>query len=801
MPVGGDVTRFSMGLMGFLRDSIHSGRLPYWNDLWGYGFPGIAESQMGVYYPPHLLLYGLCSLEVAYTASLVLHTLWAACGAAWAARTFGVSRIGSFLSGFAFAASGWFLIHLPHQWAATTGSWMPWAWGLAWRVSGSSEKLSKSWLLLAAVLTLQILPGHFQLGFITEVGVVVIALCRCFAGGWKGGVRIGLALSFMIPLGAAQLWPTYELAQLAANRRDFEYLSAFASPPTHLISLIAPKLFHQSPLWRPIIWDPFHAMPEEHLPYLGLAPLLLAAIAIRRQARSVAEVRCLTSLAIVMLLLSFGPYAPGFAYLIKLPGFSFFRAPSRWGLGMLLSLSLLSGRGFDLLSSAPHIKSFVVKFVLISSILIILAMSIFELALIATAGPGAPTLVTIARKIGRWAPWDEGESLPQVIAHSRRMQSDFRVQSALAKQGNLDPTLRNTRLSDQRFSIYRSELIGTCCCLGGLLACVWLTRNLRRLQLALLLLSVADLLLLVGQRPVDLAPLGRLTDQSSVLKRLSALSRGTRSIDPMGNFVMIAGLSPIAAYRTLDLPAMPQLTALAHSPLSRPNTKSQVISAMEAIGTGVRVLDPFELAEMQARPEPLRGWSRLETLDDPNLAGWLYGTDWVKQASQRATRFGLLWPDQPTAPWRLVPRSLPQEESRLLNLLSLPEHSQPEGILQVESVTPERVELDIAAVDLSDRQILAMQLYHPQWLAIWSGSSGERTKRVAEFSNRWQSWIPPDGLSDVHHVRLQYQPTSEHAGQLVSAVSWVVWLFCSILSKTGRASRLLGKFTLRNFKS
>ena len=42
-----------------------------------------------------------------------------------------------------------------------------------------------------------------------------------------------------------------------------------------------------------------------------------------------------------------GPYAPGFALWSRLPGFSFFRAPARWGLAMMLALSLLAGKGFD----------------------------------------------------------------------------------------------------------------------------------------------------------------------------------------------------------------------------------------------------------------------------------------------------------------------------------------------------------------------------------------------------------------------------------------------------------------------
>ena len=55
----------------------------------------------------------------------------------------------------------------------------------------------------------------------------------------------------------------------------------------------------------------------------------------------------LTALAAVTLLLSLGPYAPGFRYLITQAGFNFFRAPSRWSVATGLALVLLAGKGFD----------------------------------------------------------------------------------------------------------------------------------------------------------------------------------------------------------------------------------------------------------------------------------------------------------------------------------------------------------------------------------------------------------------------------------------------------------------------
>src|SRR5262245_5671325 len=116
MPIGGDVTQFFLGLVGFLAEALRAGGLPGGDDRWGYGFPGLAESQMGVFYPVHFLLYGRMSVEAAYVLSLVLHTIWGGLGAYWASRRMGVSAVGAALAAFAWSSSGFFLIHLAHPW-------------------------------------------------------------------------------------------------------------------------------------------------------------------------------------------------------------------------------------------------------------------------------------------------------------------------------------------------------------------------------------------------------------------------------------------------------------------------------------------------------------------------------------------------------------------------------------------------------------------------------------------------------------------------------------------------------------
>ena len=89
MPVGGDSSRFGLGLMADLSQAITQNRIPLWNSLWGYGFPALAESQLGVFYPPHIILYKCLPLETAYTFDMALHAVWAAVGAWLMARQSG----------------------------------------------------------------------------------------------------------------------------------------------------------------------------------------------------------------------------------------------------------------------------------------------------------------------------------------------------------------------------------------------------------------------------------------------------------------------------------------------------------------------------------------------------------------------------------------------------------------------------------------------------------------------------------------------------------------------------------------
>ncbi len=768
MPVGGDATQFSMGLMAFLKSAIEARRLPLWNDLWGFGFPGIAESQMGVFYPPHLLLYGILPTESAYLASLVLHTLWAALGAAWAARKFGSTEIGAALAGFAWATSGFFLIHLPHQWGYTVGSWMPWIWGLTWQVSRGEGTRRTPWLL-AAFLTLQVLPGHFQMAFVTEVGALVVALVGSGRSIRRRLVVIA-ALVAMLPLGSLQLWPTFQLAELSDARRDFEYLSGFAATPLHLVNYVAPGLFHRSPLWRPVAWDPFHTSPEELLGSIGLIPLFLALVMIRRGFRADPAVRTLAVVALITLLLGFGPYLPGFSRLIQWPGFSFFRAPARWTLALNLALAVLAGRGFDAWRSWPRPGRSARRFVGLSLSTIVVVVLGFELAL-ASAKPEKSVVASSFDGILKLFPWSdrpESKTFRAIMAEAQRAQFDLRTKSSLARLQGTPPAPPGPTLAGQRFAIYSLELRETAGLLGALFILSFCARRPRLFAGGLVLLTLSDGLFQTRYRPYDLGPCRSLIAQSPVLAQLSREPRGTRTLDPARNLFLVAGVNPVSAYRTLDLPSPEGLLQLARGPVE----DRRVREARQIGGVRLVVLDPLQLSG----PEPpnLSGSGETtERIHDPALGGWLFGEDLARSA--RLTDFAIV-PGANPAPGAWVMASAGLKDADILaDPIALITRFRSASPVPERSISPEQTEVDVTVADPVPSMVVLSKTFDPEWQAWWSNSSGAtRSAEVVKVLGGWQGVeVPGPGRWTLH---LDYPGRAVWVGLTVASTAWSLWM-------------------------
>ena len=161
-------------------------------------------------------------------------------------------------------------------------------------------------------------------------------------------------------------------------------------------------------------------------------------------------------------------------------------------------------------------------------------------------------------------------------------------------------------------------------------------------------------MILSRHRLVAVGPVRPLVNQSPVLARLAREPRGTRIIDCFGNLPMLVGLEPVAAYRTLDLPALEPLNHLARERLGPEGFPAGVRQAMRAAGVGVRVLDPVETAIDRWLARSKGSKDEPETVDDPILAGWIFGRDWRSEQGAWSSRFRILHPESdPHRAWFL----------------------------------------------------------------------------------------------------------------------------------------------------
>ncbi len=797
MPVGGDVTQFFLGLMGVLSRSLGLRSVPVWNDLWGYGFPGVGESQMGVFYPPHLILYGLMTVERAYVLSLVLHTLWGGLGGYWAARRFGAAQLGAGLAGFAFAASGFFVIHMPHPWGYTTGSWLPWAWGLAWSIlnqpgPGTARRL----FLLSVALTMQVLPGHFQIAFMTQATVGIMAAWSILER--RPMARAGLTMlgvAVALPLAAAQVWPTARLAGLAADRRDYEYLSGFAATPFHLVGLVAPRLFHGSPLWRPLAWDPFHTSPEELLAYVGIAPLILALMTLGREGRRDAAVRTLGVLAASCLILSLGPYVPGFRWLIRLPGFSFFRAPARWTLPMSMALAMLAGLGVDRWGSWERPGRGVLRLGLAAVAWIGVVLGLVEMAAWSSSPSGSRVVEDLYQKAFALLPWQGDPDFRSVASLARRPAVDPVIPPALERAGvrrSVEP--RDMRSFEQRrFTIYGEELAGSLLILAAVVVTAAVPKLRQRAPVLLVGLTFLDHTWLASHRYVQVGRLRSLAEQSPVLARLAQEPPGSRTIDPMQNLAMAAGLAPVQAYRTLDLPAMGGLSAMARGPLDPGPNLDATLRAMRAVGAGLRVLDPIEVAAMKLRGTTPPG--EVETIRDPELARWLFGPDW--NAGEFYPVLGLADGRTDVAPvdfqvirtadapraWLVsgrVPEAFDGDPRRVLATLDAARPLPAAATSTTGWLVP---------LDGTGGTVMMSVLYDPQWRAAVVGPDGRESVanirpafRVGEGGGAWMAIDVGAGTDPKSALRFAYDAADVRQGLWASAACWGAWVAVIIVA-------------------
>ncbi|WP_339749753.1 YfhO family protein [uncultured Rubinisphaera sp.] len=394
--IGGDVYTYYFPQKSFYAEALKLGDIPLWNSLVGHGYPLVAESQTGAFYPPNLLLYRLLDVNTAYNVNHLFHYLLAFCATVWLARDLGTSLFGALFAGLVFVY-GWFAPRSCLEWAILTGAYLPLSLAMLNRYFRSRNV---QWLWgLSGVLCLQLLPGHFHLAFITLICLSLWSLCEWIAEfrstrnlnrsaviqtenpreseilgasdarpqpanvyrflQFKRTLILpALAISLGILMASMQLLPTWSLKQNSqretSSSADFDPGYGHI-PPRYLSQVVIPWYWYRDPQQldnrlnsQQFLDYPTATNPVEAHLYFGFLPFFLAILGgvsiVRSHSDNDRRLLWLGGVGLLAVIYATGWLLP---LLQNFPGFSFFRGPGRYGIVASLAAALWAARGWE----------------------------------------------------------------------------------------------------------------------------------------------------------------------------------------------------------------------------------------------------------------------------------------------------------------------------------------------------------------------------------------------------------------------------------------------------------------------
>lgn len=346
-----DIWNFNYPIKDFLGKSLKKGELPFWSQDVGTGFPFLAEGQIGALNIFNLILFFLFPTWLAWNLSFIIIFLTSFSGTYLFLQKNKFSRLASFLAGFVFSFSGFFISHITHFNLVQSASFLPWLFLFGQKLVEKGGKVNL--FLLALVLCQQIFSGHPQITFISLVGLGLFILTSIFNKKEARKIKLKkillffVCLTFGFALSAPQLLPTIRLIRLSNRQAGLSSSTIFQYPYPlkHFVSFILPNYFgspkngsypHFNQEWG-VYW--------ENTAYMGILPLVFLFIFFFKNKKTGFEKYFLFQLA-VSILLVWGKDSPLY-FIFSFPGFNFFRVPSRFLLLTTFSIAVLSAFGFD----------------------------------------------------------------------------------------------------------------------------------------------------------------------------------------------------------------------------------------------------------------------------------------------------------------------------------------------------------------------------------------------------------------------------------------------------------------------
>lgn len=322
-----------------LGQSLRHGMLPVWTPLIHGGFPIAAESQIGIFYLPNLILFGFLPIHWAYSYIVLIHFLISGLATFGYARVSGLSREAAFLAAFLFVFGTSYGGAYYNVTSLKTIAWFP-VMLLCFEVWLRGGRFR--YLLLAAAAGAQALvAGYMQVAALCLFVLGMYVLVRLFQTRRSFGrflstqaVPLVVAAGTGLLLALPQILLTLQLA-LLSNRSGTEegYAYVGSMSPLALLSLFLPNtqgLFRGNCL------------------YAGLfAVFCLLAVLISPPRKHRIFLGAWGWMTFFSLAFALGSWSPVYLLFIKLTHFYAFRTPSKFLIFFNFFWILLAAAGFE----------------------------------------------------------------------------------------------------------------------------------------------------------------------------------------------------------------------------------------------------------------------------------------------------------------------------------------------------------------------------------------------------------------------------------------------------------------------
>ncbi|MBI2034246.1 MAG: YfhO family protein [Candidatus Levybacteria bacterium] len=368
---GSDLLDLHLPFKQILHERISDNMLPLWDPDLSLGFPVLAESQTGIFYPVNFV-FAYVSPYIALNGSIIAVFIISLLSTFWYLRLLGRSIAASLFGSIAFSFSAFYITRFKHINMVHVASMFPLLFCMT-RSFFEGQKL-RYLLFTGFILAFMIFAGHAQMAFYSILIFLTYVVFECIRVFLltKKAVIVPLAAvyvvnSFTIAVGltAIQTLPSLELLGLTERPTYAEtILTAYPFSPKHLITLFSPYYFgnpaiatyRENVVSGGIFW--------ENSSYFGIIPLFLALFWIVRiitmLGKKIINPRGKHSmdlvsyyflfLAFISFVIILGRNTPVFLALTKLiPLFNLFRFPTRLNLFLIFSLVVLSATALDFL--------------------------------------------------------------------------------------------------------------------------------------------------------------------------------------------------------------------------------------------------------------------------------------------------------------------------------------------------------------------------------------------------------------------------------------------------------------------